>query len=36
MTVSASIMLTPLELWDAEELFKLTDAHRDYLREWLP
>lgn len=36
MTVSASIMLTPLELRDAEELFKLTDANRDYLREWVP
>lgn len=36
ITVSANLTLTPLELRDAEELFKLTDANRDYLREWLP
>ena len=36
ITVSANLTLTPLELQDSEELFKLTDANRDYLREWLP
>lgn len=28
--------LTPLDLRDAAELFRLTDANRDHLRQWLP
>ena len=34
--VSETFALTPLELQDAEELFSLTDANRDYLHRWLP
>ena len=34
--VSNDIHLKLLGLIDAEELFKLTDSSRDYLREWLP
>ena len=34
--VSEQLRLTPLELQDADELFSLTSANRDYLRQWLP
>ena len=34
--ISEQFSLTPLELRDAEELFSMTDANRQYLRQWLP
>ena len=34
--VSSDIHLKLLEPRDSEELFKVTDGSRDYLREWLP
>lgn len=36
IAVSEHVVLAPLELDDARELFLLTDANRDYLRQWLP
>ena len=36
ITVSEQLVLTPLELRDADELFELTDRNRPYLRHWLP
>ena len=36
ISLSEEFSLTPLELRDAEELFSMTDANRQYLREWLP
>jgi ribosomal-protein-serine acetyltransferase len=35
-TVDDKTSLTTVELRDTEELFALTDASRNYLREWLP
>lgn len=34
--ISKRLGLRPLELKDTNELFALTDANRDYLRQWLP
>ena len=36
ISVSDQFNLTPLELRDADELFRVTDDNRDYLRQWLP
>ena len=36
ISVSEQFELTPLELGDADELFRVTDDNRDYLRQWLP
>ena len=36
ITVSATCALMPLELHDADELFRVTDRNRTYLRQWLP
>ncbi len=35
-TISEDLSLTTLELRHAEELFRLTDCNRVYLRRWLP
>lgn len=34
--IDKDLTLTLMQINDAEELFHLTDASRDYLREWLP
>ena len=34
--ISENLELRLLQLEDAQELFALTDANRNYLREWLP
>lgn len=36
IVVSDSLVLAPLDLRDAPELFALTDRNRSYLRQWLP
>ncbi len=36
LAVNDTTALTMIELRDAEELFALTEASRDYLRQWLP
>ncbi|GAB3053710.1 GNAT family N-acetyltransferase [Virgibacillus ainsalahensis] len=36
LEVDEEIVLKVLDVKDAEELFRLTDASREYLREWLP
>ena len=36
ISVSEQFELTPVELGDADELFRVTDDNRDYLRQWLP
>ena len=36
ISVSEQFDLTPVELADADELFRVTDDNRDYLRQWLP
>ena len=36
IVISPQCSLVPLELRDADELFRLTDDNRDYLRQWLP
>lgn len=35
-TIDPSLRLRSLQLEDAEELFRLVDANRTHLREWLP
>ena len=34
--VDADIELRILEGWDAEEMYRLVDSNREYLRQWLP
>jgi ribosomal-protein-serine acetyltransferase len=34
--ISPGLALAPLETRHADELFRLTDANREHLREWLP
>lgn len=34
--VTDEVELKLLQTWDEEELFRLTDENRDYLRKWLP
>ena len=36
IAVAEHVTLAPLQIEDAGELFRLTDANRDYLRRWLP
>ena len=36
LRVDDRIVLTSVEIEDAEQLFALTDGSREYLREWLP
>jgi ribosomal-protein-serine acetyltransferase len=34
--VSSTIVLKPLQLQDAGQLFEIVNSHREYLRRWLP